>query len=82
MSRVQNRLGGLLNVLHEMLGGVLRGHAGVYESDQVRDRVIAKDQVHLRLVALEAMDGVQLLGQSARQVTMAVASERNSQAAA
>ena len=63
MSRIKNGLGGLPDVMHEVVGGVLRRHAGIHEPDQVRNGVIAKDHVHLRLIALEAMNGVELFGQ-------------------
>ncbi len=82
MSCIKNWLGRLLNVMHDVGRGVLRGHAGVHKPDQVRDGVIAKNQLHFSLIALEAMDGVELPGQLSRQVAMTVAPEGNSQATA
>ena len=72
----------LFNVVHEVMGGVLRWHAGIDKPDQVRDGVIAEDQVHLGLLILEAMDGVELFCQLSRQMAMGVARERHAQAAA
>ena len=75
-------MGRLLNVVHEMTGGFLRRHAGVNKPDQVRDGVIAKNQIHLGLLILEAMDGVELLRQFSGQMAMCVAPEGDAQASA
>ena len=72
----------LFNVVHEVMGGVLRWHPGIDKPDQVRDGVIAEDQVHLGLLILEAMDGVQLLCQLGGQMAMGVAPESDAQASA
>ena len=82
MPAFKKRLRGLLNVVHEMLAASCGGMPGIDKPNQVRDGVIAEDQVHLGLLVLEAMDGVQLLCQIAGQVAMAVAREREAQAAA
>ena len=63
MSCIKNRLRRLPDVVHEVIGSVLRRHAGINKADQVRDRVIAEDQVHLGLVIFEAIDGVELCSQ-------------------
>ena len=60
MSRAKHRLCGIPNALHQVIGGILRGHSGVDKSDQVGNRVITKQQVHLHAAVLIAMDGVQL----------------------
>ena len=45
----KNRLRGLLDIVHEVRGGVRGGHSRVHKANQIRDGVVAEDQVHLGL---------------------------------
>ena len=67
---LQNRLRRILNVLDEVIGGVLRGHSGVHEADQVRQPMVAEDHVHPGVVLLVAIDVVQPLGAVGVQVIL------------
>ncbi len=75
LARFQNRLRRILNVLDEVIGGVLRGHAGVYEADQVRQPMVAEDHVHPGVVLLVAINVVQPLGAVDPQMVAVVARE-------
>src|ERR1700688_5234023 len=67
--------------MDEVVGGVLRRHSRVHEADQIRECVIAEDQVHLRVRALVAIDAVEGLRQIRGQVAKAVSRKIYSQAA-
>ena len=58
---IQNRLRRILNVVDEVIGGVLRRHARVHEAHIVRDAMVAKDQVHLGAALFVAVDVVELV---------------------
>src|SRR4051812_39719440 len=79
MSRLWNRLSRLLNILHEVIGGVLRGHARIDETNEVGNGVVAKKQIHLRLLFFEAMNGIKPGRQIAGQLAGAGTSERDSE---
>ena len=76
---VQDRLRCLFNVLNEMIGRVLRCHSGIYKADQIRDGMVAENQVHLRLIVLVAMDGIELFRQLPVQPSATITSKIQSQ---
>ena len=49
----------LLNLMNKIIGGVLRRHSRIHESDQVRERVVAEKEVHPCLVILVAINRIQ-----------------------
>src|SRR5438270_9587794 len=56
---IQKWLRSLLNVLHEVLRRLSWRHPGVHEPHQVRERMVAKDQIHFGGLALVMMDRIQ-----------------------
>ena len=54
----------LLDLVDEIVGGVLRRHSRIHEADQVGERVIAEQQVHPRIGILVAIDRVEPVRQS------------------
>ena len=77
---IQHRLRRPLDVLDEVLRRFLRGHAGVHKSDQVRDGVIAEQQVHAGGTVFVAIDGVKLLSQMVCEKPISVAREKQARA--
>ena len=72
---IQNRLRRILNVLDEVVGGVLRRHARVHKADQVGEAMVAEDHVHPRVALFVAIDVVQPLGAVGVQMIAVVARE-------
>ena len=50
----------------------LRGHAGIDEADEIRERVVAEDHVHLRVILFVAVNVVELFGPAVGESTVAV----------
>ena len=72
---VQHRPRGLTNGVEQMVGGVVRRHAGIHKTDEVRQCVIAEQHVHPGVTFSVAVNVVKLLGTVWVQAAMSIASE-------
>jgi len=56
---VKEAVAPILLSLDEIICSLLRRHPGVHEADQVRQRVVAEDQIHAGIGVLIAMNGIE-----------------------
>ena len=79
---VEQRLCRALDVVEQVVGRILRGHAGVDEADQVGNRVVAEDHMHGRGTVLVAVDGVEAFGEMSREPALAITCQEQASRAA
>ena len=58
----------LLDFVNQVVGGILRRHAGIYKADEVGEGMVAEDHIHPRVAVFVAIDGVELVGEIGIQV--------------
>src|SRR5262249_27042650 len=73
--RLQHRPSVVFDATNEVLGRLSRRHSGINKADQIREAVIAEDQVHRVIVLLVAIDVVELFRAPCGQTSLVVALE-------
>ena len=74
-SGIEDRLSGVMDAAQHIFRCILCRNAGIDEADEVGERMIAEDNVHVRIVFLVAIDVVEPLDAAVGQASVAIAME-------